>query len=253
MVGSSDRGHDTLAAPPGTLLEGATLLLDVDGTLIELARRPDLVTVDPALFALLPALAERLEGRLALVSGRAARDVASLFAGLELTIAGDHGCEIRFPGGELVAASRHPRLDEAIEAFSAFAQGRDGLLVEVKPHGVALHYRQRPALEQPCRELAAELATSLGLHLQGGKMMVELRQGSCDKGTALTVLMDRTPMKGTRPVFIGDDETDELAFAAAHALGGAGILVGSRRPTVARFALADVPAVHGWLHRQVAP
>jgi trehalose 6-phosphate phosphatase len=252
MVGFAFRDQGSLAVPPGALLEGATLLLDVDGTLLELARRPDLVTVDPALFSLLPALADRLEGRLALVSGRAASDVALLFQGIEVTIAGDHGCEIRFPGGELVAASRHPRIDEAIEAFADFAQARDGLLVEVKPHGVALHYREGPAFEEPCRELATELAASLGLHLQGGKMMVELRQGSCDKGTALNLLMERAPMKGTRPVFIGDDVTDEQAFAAAHALGGAGILVGPRRPTGARFALADVPAVHDWLHRQVS-
>lgn len=121
------------------------------------------------------------------------------------------------------------------------------LIVEDKPLGVALHFRQAPEAEAKCMDLATHLATVHGLHLQLGKMMVEVRAGGGDKGSAIRTLMREPKLAATLPLFMGDDLTDEPGFAAAAALGGAGILVGPHRETAARFRLADVGATLDWL------
>jgi len=241
-----------LQMPPPQLLENASLFLDFDGTLVDLADRPDAVHVPPHLHDLLGALGRRLSGRLAIVSGRGAGDVADQLGQPSCLIVGSHGAEFRDATGRIVATPRSPALEEAVLAVRAFADGRQGLLVEDKPQGVALHYRMNPALQQLCDTFAQDLAHRLGLYLQTGKMMVELRMGGSDKGTALNRLMGQTAMRGTKPVFLGDDDTDETAFRAARALGGAGILVGPMRTSAALWRLPDVPAVHDWLTEVVA-
>lgn len=242
---------DAPGPPPPGLLVGASLFLDVDGTLVDLAERPDLVRVSPMLPDLLARLATRLDGRVALVSGRGAEEVAALIGDPGLTIAGSHGAEIRSGSGQISARPRPPVLDEALAVIDAFAACHPGLLVEDKPQGVALHYRRRPEAAQACQTLAADLARRLGLHRQPGKMVVELLPAGHDKGTAVRRLMEQPAMAGTRPVFIGDDHTDEAGFRAVAAMGGAGILVGSVRETTAIHRLPTVASVHAWLDKEV--
>jgi trehalose 6-phosphate phosphatase len=117
---------------------------------------------------------------------------------------------------------------------------------------VALHYRRAPDLESEVRVFAHNLSVASGLTLQHGKMMTELRVTGGDKGQAIKRLMARAPMSGSTPIFLGDDDTDEPAFAAVAELGGAGILVGDIRQTAARYMLPDVAAVRRWLHRASA-
>lgn len=236
-----------LPPPDPALLQGATLLLDVDGTLVELAPRPDAVVVPPPLLALLACARDCLAGGVALISGRAAADVAALLPVPGIAIAGSHGLEHRAPDGAITRAPRPPGLDAARAAFIAFAQPRPGVLVEDKPIGVALHYRQAPEHGAAAAAFAAALAERHGLRLQPGKAMIELRGTQGGKGDALRQLMREPKRAVTRPVFMGDDETDEPAHAAARALGGEGVLVGPPRATAARFRLPDVAAVHRWL------
>ncbi|WP_068089938.1 trehalose-phosphatase [Novosphingobium rosa] len=236
-----------LQSPPPQLLENASLFLDFDGTLVDLAERPDAVHVSAGLHDLLSLLSRRLDGRLAIVSGRGASDVAEQLGQPSCLIVGSHGAEYRDAQGRIAAPPRSAALEEAVLAVQAFAQGQQGLLVEDKPQGVALHYRMAPQLQEAADSFAVDLARRLGLYLQTGKMMVELRMGGSDKGIALNRLMGQTAMRGTKPVFLGDDDTDETAFRAARALGGAGILVGPMRQTAALWRLPDVAAVHHWL------
>jgi trehalose 6-phosphate phosphatase len=127
------------------------------------------------------------------------------------------------------------------------ASERAGLIVEDKPLGAALHYRQTPEAEAACVELASALAEEHGLHLQPGKMMVEVRTPGGDKGSAIERLMREPDLQGARPIFMGDDVTDEPGFAAAAGLGGAGILVGDERPTAALYRLDGVASALAWL------
>ena len=77
-------------------------------------------------------------------------------------------------------------------------------------------------------------------------MVFEIRVAG-DKGVAIARFLENAPFAGARPVFLGDDLTDEAGFAAAAARGGAGILVGPRRDTAATYGLRDVADVLAWL------
>jgi trehalose 6-phosphate phosphatase len=235
--------------PPAALLEGAALFLDFDGTLVDLADTPDAVSVSPHLPRLLEKLSERLDGRLAIVSGRSIESLETHLDCAGRAVAGSHGLEIRFADGTAIPVARPKGLDRAYEYAREVADTFPGILVERKPAGVAVHYRQVP--EAAAHVLAAleSRAAAIGFQVQTGKMLVELRPTGIDKGSAVRVFMSRPPFRGATPVFIGDDLTDEDAFEAAVALGGTGILVGQDRPTAAAWRLNDVAAVADWLTR----
>jgi trehalose 6-phosphate phosphatase len=233
-------------APPPPVLDGISLFLDFDGTLVEIAASPDAVIVPSTLIAVLEALAERLPGRVAIVSGRSLAQIDALLGGFtqRIAMAGSHGAELRGPGISPAASAPPAILGDVADALDAVAVA-NGLLVERKTLGVALHYRQAPHFEEAAVAVAEDLATRHGLVLQRGKMMVELRADG-DKGRAVTALLGSQAMAGTRPIFFGDDVTDEDGFVAAAAAGGAGVLVGPIRPTAARHRVADVTAVLAW-------
>ena len=121
------------------------------------------------------------------------------------------------------------------------------LLVERKPAGVALHYRLAPDEAGRVEAFMAKLARKTGFALQRGAMVVELRAHGATKGDALKAFMTEPAFAAARPVFVGDDLTDEHGFAEAAALGGAGVLVGPPRDTAARYQLDSVKAVADWL------
>ena len=241
--------NDTLSIPPppADLLRGGALFLDFDGTLVDLAPTPDGVAVDDQLRALLAKLAGRLEGRIAIVSGRSIDDIQRMFGVTDFAISGSHGAEVRWPDGRGSAPQPPEWLAEARERMEALARGREGVIVETKPFGAALHYRLSPDAEEACRTLCLALAAKPDVQLQRGKMMFEVRVAGCDKGSAVRGMMNDPALAGARPVFIGDDVTDEDAFEAVAALGGAGILVGPERPTAAHYRLDSVAATRAWL------
>lgn len=236
-----------LAPPPLSLLDRAALFLDFDGTLVELAETPDAIRVAPTLGPLLQRLGQRLDGRLALVSGRSIADLERHLECSGLAVSGSHGLELRLRDGSHVPLALRHDLDEAREAISGFADTVPGLLVEDKPFGVALHYRQAPQEEKRVLELLHRLAQQTGLSLQEGKMVAELRPPGADKGDAVRAFMAEPEFAGARPLFVGDDLTDEDAFQAAAELGGGGILVGRTRETSAKWRLDSVAAVATWL------
>jgi trehalose 6-phosphate phosphatase len=238
---------EPLRPPPPDLLTGAALFLDFDGTLVELADSPGAIQVPAGLRPLLERLAVRLGGRLAVVSGRAIGDLDRHLGRCAIAVSGSHGLELRYADGEDVPVAAPAALQPARAELAAFAAADPRLLLEDKPASVALHFRRAPERAEEAEALAAELATRTGLTLQPGKMVVELRPHGADKGDALRRLMREPPFAGARPLFVGDDLTDEHAFEAAAQLGGAGILVGPARGTAATWRLDDVAAVGAWL------
>ena len=234
-------------APPSELLQGAALFLDFDGTLVDLAETPDAIRVDPALPSLLKRLAERLGGRVAIVSGRSIEDLERHMDCTGMAISGSHGLELRLSDGTHVPLAAPIDLSDVRDQVAAFAAQTKGLLIEDKPRSVALHYRLAQQEAEKVRSFMAGLARRQGLTVQAGKMVVELRPKGADKGDAVRAFMSEAPFAGARPIFIGDDLTDEDAFEAAAALGGAGILVGPERASAAAWRLDDVAAVAAWL------
>lgn len=239
-----------LPAPP-PIATGTALLLDFDGTLVELADRHDAIVVDDGLRALLPRLTDALAGRVAIVSGRPADEIVAYLhldpAAPGIGIAGSHGLEHVWPDGRRDVPDPPLALDRAIAALEAAVAAHPGTVIERKPFGAALHYRQAPDAATACDAIAERIAAETGLQLQRGKMVCELKLGGKDKGDAVRGFLAHPPFAGTRPLFVGDDLTDEAGFRAATAAGGAGVLVGGREGTAARWSLADVGAVRAWL------
>ncbi|MET1110106.1 MAG: trehalose-phosphatase [Allosphingosinicella sp.] len=233
--------------PPLSRFAPAALFLDFDGTLVELAEAPGAISVPSGLKPLLDRLAERLDGRLAIVSGRAVDDLREHLGGFAAVLSGSHGAELHYADGRSIPVAAPVGLDSARESIRRFAAGGEGLLIEDKPAGIALHYRLAPERAEEVDAFLEALAVVSGLVLQRGKMVAELRPHGTDKGAALLRLMTEPPFAGARPVFVGDDLTDEDAFRAAASLGGEGVLVGPDRPSAALWRLEGVAGVTAWL------
>ncbi len=248
-----DAAPALLPPPPEPVADDVSLFLDFDGTLVEIAERHDAIVVGEPLRTLVRALARRLDGRLAVVSGRTADEIVGYLHAADshppFAIAGSHGLELRWTDGRGEAPTRPETLDAVLAALHALAADHPGVVVEEKAFGAALHYRGAPDAGPACDALAEELAAAYGLHLQRGKMVAELRLPGADKGDAVRRFMADAAFAGTTPVFLGDDVTDEAGFAAAAELGGWGVLIGDAPVTAAHYRLDDVAAVHHWLAR----
>ncbi|MBV1691369.1 trehalose-phosphatase [Novosphingobium sp. G106] len=235
--------------PPIFPSQSISLFLDFDGTLIDLADRPDAVVVAEPLVALIDGLIGRLAGRVAVVSGRSIEQLDSLIGSLHRRLAtvGSHGAEVRLAGASVCRLERPHALDDAERAFREDLGQCEGIVIEVKSLGVAIHYRQNPSLADAAHAAVQRFGAVDGLVTQEGKMMVELRSSGHDKGSAIAALMQAPPFAGSLPVFLGDDVTDEAGFERCVALGGTGILVGAPRKSAAQYRLASVADVHDWL------
>jgi trehalose 6-phosphate phosphatase len=236
-----------LSRPPPISHDGVSLFLDLDGTLAPIELRPEAVGPVPQRSALLRRLGLLIAGRLAIISGRSLESIDSILDGAVASAAGVHGLERRRWDGEIMRCTPHPRLGEAKAALDDFAQATPGVLVEDKGLAVTVHYRLAPKAGASALALADRLARALGLRLQTGDMVAELKTPGADKGDALKAFMAETPFAGTTPIFVGDDVTDEDGFAAARDLGGFGVLVGPPRTTSAQYGLNDVEDVLDWL------
>jgi trehalose 6-phosphate phosphatase len=234
-------------APPALTRHGTALFLDLDGTLAPIAPRPDEVAPDPRRTRLLRDLRRRLAERLAVISGRSLAEVDRILEGAAPAAAGVHGLERRRLDGQVLATAAHPELGRAERALRWFAQQDPGLLVEPKRASVALHFRLAPQHAEAARALARRLSARTGLVLMPGALAVELRTPGPTKGDSVRAFMAEPPFIGARPIFVGDDLTDEDGFAAANELGGYGVKVGRGSITAARFSLPDVDAVLRWL------
>jgi trehalose 6-phosphate phosphatase len=225
------------------------LFLDVDGTLLDIAETPDAVEVSDHLRAVLGRVAPLLGGALALISGRPIAQLDRLFAPLSLPAAGLHGLEHRDAAGRTRILGEPEMLDGLRTALEDFAADHAGAMLEDKGRALALHYRRAPESEAAARELVAQVTAGRERELRvvDGKMVLEIKPRLADKGAAVELFMAEVPFAGRRPVFIGDDVTDEDAFAVVNRLGGHSIRVGELAGTSARHTLPDVEAVVDWL------
>lgn len=208
---------------------GWALFLDLDGTLLDLAPTPDSVVVPPGLTNALAVLARRLHGALAIVTGRARATVDALLAPLELPGGFGHGAELRDATGRCQAdGATMPLPPGWAEQLAAEAAAWPGVLLECKPHGLALHFRAAPRYGDAARQALAALLRGHEAHfaLLPAHMAYEIRPRLATKGRAVDALMGAAPFRGRHPVFVGDDVTDEDGMQAARRHGGFGLHVG---------------------------
>lgn len=226
------------------------LFLDFDGTLAEIAPRPDAVLVEPGLVETLERLRDRLGGALAIVTGRPVSVIDGFLAPARLDAAGLHGVERRV-GGTLEGgrAEDHPDLRRQVERLQAESAALPNVLIEDKGASVAVHWRlASPGDAERAETLVKVASEALGgaYRLQLGKAVGEIVPAQATKAHAIRAFLERAPYAGRRPVFFGDDRTDEIAFAAVNEDGGVAVRVGDG-DTVASRRLPDPAAVRALL------
>jgi trehalose 6-phosphate phosphatase len=217
----------------------SALFLDFDGTLVEIAPTPDAVMVDPGLPELLSRLRDRLEGALAIVTGRPVAGIDHFLPGLGLDACGMHGLERRV-AGRVVFPDDLADLSPRIARLRARLANHPGLIIEDKRIGVAVHWRTAPEGEQDARAAIDDLARELGsaYKIQDGKAVREIVPARAGKGEGIRALMRSAPYAGRRPIFVGDDKTDEHGFAAVNELDGVTVKIGPG-DTLARHRLSS--------------
>lgn len=212
---------------------GWALFLDLDGTLLDLAPTPDSVIVPPGLPVLLGRLASGLGGALAVVTGRARETADRLLRPWRPAGGFSHGAELRDAAGRILDDRSVASVPPAWVAELARQAARwPGVIVERKPHGVALHYRTAPQHAGEARAAIAALVAghAADFEVLAAHMAVELRPRGVTKARPVELLMAAPPFHGRWPVFVGDDVTDEDGMRAARRLGGMGLRVGRDFP-----------------------
>jgi len=223
------------------------LFLDIDGTLLDMARTPDRVHVPDALRRALERLAGDLGGALAFVSGRSLDSIDTLFAPFRPAAIGAHGGEIRGVDGQVARVA--PLADSVRAVFTGLARAMPGLLLEDKTCALALHYRLAPEA-RPMLEAAMEKHAGLfadeKVNILHGKAVIEARPIGVDKGWAVTRLARQAPFAGRAVLVGGDDTTDLDVFRILPELGGRGFSVGRHFPG-AEYVFDTPHAVRQWL------
>ncbi len=237
---------------PESLADWA-LFLDFDGTLVDIAPTPDAVVLEPSLHSALGDLAGQLDGALAIVSGRPIAELDHFLAPLRLAAAGVHGQEMRAADGSRKDLS--PDLDFAAlrQAVDSLTGRHPALLLEDKGYALALHTRAAPELAAECLAILAPLVEAdPALALLKGHCVFEIKAAGVDKGLALRRFMQEPPFAGRKPLFVGDDTTDEDGIAAAQALGGLGVRIGAAT-SGATVKLESPGPFRQWLMDQAKP
>lgn len=250
----ADFAMGSATTPVGSDLRQCAILLDIDGTILDIAPTPRQVSVPAELRQTLARLQDLTGGALALVSGRLLDDIDLIFAPLKLAAIGGHGAELRpLPGAEPQrrAGSLSPELKRTLATLTELGAG---ILVEDKGYSLALHYRLAPelgpALHAAVSAVCAQLPSST-VDILPGKAVIEVKPARIDKASAVRELMKQPPFRGRRPIFIGDDVTDEPVFGVIPQFGGLGFSVG--RIVAGVDGHFDRPEdVRTWLARIVA-
>ncbi len=229
---------------------GWALFLDFDGTLVDIAPRPDAVVLEGPLREALARLTGQCGLALAIVSGRPIAEIDRFLEPLVLPIAGVHGQEMRLADGRRIEAAPDLDLAPVRDAMRALAASHPALLVEDKGHALALHTRAAPELAPLCRDrLQALVANDPDLLLLEGHCVFEVKAAEVDKGVAVRRFMAEPPFRGRRPLFAGDDRTDEDGIRVAQELGGLGVRIGGSE-TQALLKLKEARQLRSWLLAQ---
>jgi len=230
---------------PPELNRTFSLFLDLDGTLLEIAATPDQVVVAPSLPGLLGALRDELGGAIAIVSGRPIAELDHLLTPFSGSAAGEHGASIRYDDGtteEFPSGMAVPPLWR--ESLVAAAEMMPGVIIETKPHGMTVHYRLAPERGENVKRLTRALVPDdhPRFRLLPARQAVEIGLADASKGDAVHRLMKQAAFKDRKPIFVGDDVTDEAGIQAAIELGGMGL-------RVSEYFDGDPARVREWLLR----
>ncbi|MFN3348720.1 trehalose-phosphatase [Pseudorhodoplanes sp.] len=247
----TQKRHSSPRVPPARVERHASaIFLDIDGTLLDIAPTPLSVHVSDELRNTLATLKARFGGAIAFVSGRPIAEIDRLFHPLRISAVGGHGAEIRFSPDADIARSQKAMLDVDLrEAFARIGRIGAGVIVEDKGYSLAIHYRLAPKLGGEIMKGVSDICKNQrcdALEILPGKFVIEIKPGGYDKGTGLREMMNVAPFAGRRPIFVGDDITDNAAFAVLPDFDGTGFSVGGIVPG-ASFNFDGPQDVRHWL------
>jgi trehalose-phosphatase len=223
------------------------LFLDYDGTLAEFSPTPDTVIPDEELVELLAALVKSPGVRIAIVSGRRLEHILKLVPLPGIVLAGTYGLEMRTPQAERM-------VKEGLEDYERYlghlkpqwqnlVASRVGFYLEDKTWSLAIHARfaEREEVGQvfhQARQRADELGIPVGMQFLGGDRFLEISPQAASKGLAVETILAKFPWPGALPVYLGDDDKDEAAFAVIQRVGGICVRVSPlARQTLASYRL----------------
>ena len=239
IAGDDEGAPETVPVPRSLVphLSETAVLLDIDGTLLDLAPTPREVWVPPGLAKTLNRLLARTNGALALVSGRSLNDIDLIFAPELFPAVGGHGAEMRIAADSEAVASHAPPMDKELKRrLAAIARLSPGILLEDKGYSLALHYRLAPHAEKAIYAAVSLIRADLPnapIEVLPGKCVCEIKHSGFTKATGVHELMTHEPFRGRRPLFIGDDVTDESVFGIMPDFDGLAFSVGRRAKGVA--------------------
>ncbi len=238
------------------------LLSDYDGTLTPIVERPEMADIPPATRELLQDLAHLKSYTVGIISGRALKDLEKRVGIRGIIYAGNHGLEIEGPGISFV----NPVAEEIKPVFrlmhgvlsSAFKTIK-GVIVENKGLTLSVHYRMadddKADEVKNIFERVVDTARTLGrIRVTSGKKVLEIRPPvAWDKGKAIEMLLQKHQMaRGTVPIFLGDDLTDEDGFKVINEYQGISIFVGEESGSAAHYFLRSPAEVEEFLRRLLA-
>jgi len=232
------------------------LFLDVDGTLVDIAATPDQVVAPEGLVETIARMERQLGGALAIVSGRTLADIDRLFFPLRTRAAGVHGAEMRFAPNDaaIETLGAAPLPDSLWREFAAVTHAFPGAMAENKRYSFTAHYRAAPNAAAPLRAALLSLlerhATD-DLELTDALCAYEIKPSGVNKGEAVRRFLERPPFVGRRPMFVGDDASDEFGFRSVADRRGFAFAVGVARPEV-DHVFVDPATVRLWLERLAA-
>ena len=224
------------------------IFLDIDGTLIPHADHPNNIMIPKNLRFILYNLRNKLNGALALISGRMVKDIQNIIRPLKLSVSGIHGLEYTNNLGEYLINYTEPIPLDIYEKLYKFSKNHPGSMIEEKNVSVALHYRNVPEIEKKAISIVNHLVRGSNLKLLKGKKVLELVPKNSNKGKAINFFMNKHPFLHKIPIYIGDDVTDEYGFELVNNLGGYSIKVGYESNTLANFFIKDTISVLKFLN-----
>ena len=243
----------------GALAPGALLLLDYDGTLTPIVEKPELAILSPDMKELLKRVSRHYT--LGIISGRSLADVKGL-VGLEgIYYAGNHGFEISGPGVELIkpeAERVHPILVKLCEELREKLGSIKGAIVEDKGSTASVHYRL--VADEEFEHLKNIFEEAIGPHIDSGvvkvtqgKKVFEIRPNvEWDKGKAVLWISGVVDPKGElKPIYVGDDRTDEDAFLALKEKGVTILVSEGLIKSNAKYFVKNVNEVKTFLERLI--
>jgi trehalose 6-phosphate phosphatase len=228
------------------------LFADFDGTLTPIAENPSLAHLSPEMKALLEQLSRQSKMNLAVISGRALADIQARVGIDNLIYVGNHGLEICGPGFHFIdaaAAAQREALRQLSEKMAARMQAITGAYVENMGLTASIHFREVAdrQVDEVIRVVrAAVTPRQRQWQLTIGKMVYEIRpRVDWHKGAALHWIKDRVGKPNAQMIYLGDDFTDEDAFAALP--DGITVKVGHAEETLAKFHVANPAQVQQFL------